>query len=174
MLEIGLLTAVFRNYSTKQVCQIEVADNYDHKHQELSADDRTRGLSRMSSDIATSLYRILATFGAVFETGTVRTVKAAYLRIALDLIESYYNDATVNGLHFDRDAEERAVEAFATNVLISGQDYLQTGQEIPYVPSWNRVRSVYPSAPKQLANIVALDYEEFASDLQPSRQAATR
>ena len=88
----------------------------------------------MSSDIATSLYRILATFGAVFETGTVRTVKAAYLRIALDLIESYYNDAMVNGLHFDRDAEERAVEAFATNVLISGQDYLQTGQRPALCP----------------------------------------
>jgi glucosyl-3-phosphoglycerate synthase len=171
-LEIGLLTEVFRNYSTKQVCQIEVADNYDHKHQALSADDRSRGLSRMSSDIATSLYRILATFGAVFETGTVRTVKAAYLRIALDLIESYYNDAMVNGLHFDRDAEERAVEAFATNVLISGQEYLQTGQDLPYVPSWNRVTSVYPSAPEQLAEIVALDYEEFGNVGESNRRAA--
>ena len=161
-LEIGILTEVFRNYSTKQVCQIEVADNYDHKHQHLSADDRSSGLSRMSSDISTSLYRILATFGSVFETGTVRTVKAAYLRIALDLIESYYNDAVVNGLRFDRDAEERAVETFASNVLTSGQDFLQSGQEVPYVPSWNRVLSVYPGAPQELADIVAKDYEEFA------------
>ena len=161
-LEIGILTEVFRNYSTKQVCQIEVADNYDHKHQDLSADDRSSGLSRMSSDISTSLYRILATFGSVFETGTVRTVKAAYLRIALDLIESYYNDAVVNGLRFDRDAEERAVETFASNVLTSGQDFLQSGQEVPYVPSWNRVLSVYPGAPQELADIVAKDYEEFA------------
>jgi glucosyl-3-phosphoglycerate synthase len=108
----------------------------------------------------------------VFETGTVRTVKAAYLRIALDLIESYYNDAMVNGLHFDRDAEERAVEAFATNVLISGQEYLQTGQDLPYVPSWNRVTSVYPSAPEQLAEIVALDYEEFGNVGESNRRAA--
>jgi glucosyl-3-phosphoglycerate synthase len=90
----------------------------------------------------------------------------------LDLIESYYNDATVNGLGFDRDAEERAVEAFATNVLISGQDYLQTGQDLPYVPSWNRVRSVYPSAPERLAEIVALDYEEFGIVDDASRRAA--
>lgn len=162
-LEIGILTEVYRNYSTKQVCQIEVADNYDHKHQDLSSDDRTKGLSRMSSDISTSLYRILATFGAVFQTGTVRTVKAAYLRIALDLIESYYNDAVVNGLGFDRDAEERAVETFASNVLTSGQDYLQSGQEVPYVPAWNRVLSVYPSAPQELARIVAQDYDEFGT-----------
>jgi glucosyl-3-phosphoglycerate synthase len=160
-LEIGILTEVFRNYSTKQVCQIEVADNYDHKHQELSADDKSRGLSRMSSDIGMALYRIMATFGTVFEAGTVRTVKAAYLRIALDLIESYYNDAVVNGLNFDRDAEERAVETFANNVLTAGQEFLRTGQELPYVPSWNRVLSVYPSAPADLAQIVKRDDDEF-------------
>jgi glucosyl-3-phosphoglycerate synthase len=160
-LEIGILTEVFRNYSTKQVCQIEAADNYDHKHQELSADDKSRGLSRMSSDIGMALYRIMATFGTVFEAGTVRTVKAAYLRIALDLIESYYNDAVVNGLNFDRDAEERAVETFANNVLTAGQEFLRTGQELPYVPSWNRVLSVYPSAPTDLAQIVERDHHEF-------------
>ena len=160
-LEIGILTEVYRNYSTKQVCQIEVADNYDHKHQDLSSNDKTKGLSRMSSDIATSLFRILATFGAVFETGTVRTVKAAYLRIALDLIESYYNDAVVNGLRFDRDSEERAVETFANNVLTSGQDYLESGQELPYVPTWNRVLSVCPTVPSRLAEIAAKDFDEF-------------
>jgi glucosyl-3-phosphoglycerate synthase len=79
----------------------------------------------------------------------------------------------VNGLHFDRDAEERAVEAFATNVLISGQDYLQTGQDLPYVPSWNRVKSVYPSAPEQLAEIVAADYEEFGN-AAPALRTAVR
>jgi glucosyl-3-phosphoglycerate synthase len=166
-LEIGILTEVFRNYSTKQVCQIEVADNYDHKHQELSADDKSRGLSRMSSDIGMALYRIMATFGTVFEAGTVRTVKAAYLRIALDLIESYYNDAVVNGLDFDRDAEERAVETFANNVLTAGQEFLRTGQELPYVPSWNRVLSVYPTAPEDLAQIVKRDDHEFRI-VQPS------
>lgn len=170
-LEIGILTEVFRNYSTKQVCQIEVADNYDHKHQELSADDRSRGLSRMSADIGMALYRIMATFGTVFETGTVRTVKAAYLRIALDLIESYNHDAIVNGLDFDRDAEERAVETFANNVLTAGQEYLCTGQELPYVPSWNRVLSVYPTAPADLAQIVEQDYAQFALTDNPKAVA---
>ena len=115
----------------------------------------------MSADIGMALYRIMATFGTVFETGTVRTVKAAYLRIALDLIESYYNDAIVNGLDFDRDAEERAVETFANNVLNAGQEFLRTGQELPYVPSWNRVLSVYPTAADDLAQIVSRDYAQF-------------
>ena len=103
----------------------------------------------------------MATFGAVFESGTVRTVKAGYLRFALDLIESYYNDAVVNGLDFDRHAAERAVETFANNVLRSGQDYLQSGQELPYVPTWNRVLSVCPTVPARLAEIAAKDYDDF-------------
>ena len=62
-LEIGVLTEVYRNHSTNRVCQVEVADNYDHKHQELSLEDSNKGLSRMSVDITKSLFRILATLG---------------------------------------------------------------------------------------------------------------
>ena len=120
-LEIGVLTEVYRNHSTNRVCQVEVADNYDHKHQELSLEDSNKGLSRMSVDITKSLFRILATLGFVFEQGTVRGTKASYLRIALDLMESYHDDARMNGLHFDRDSEERAVELFAANVLKAGR-----------------------------------------------------
>ena len=162
-LEVGILTEIYRNHSTKRVCQIEVADNYDHKHQELSADDSRRGLSRMSTDISTSLFRIMATFGLVFDQGTVRTVKASYLRIALDLIESYSNDATMNGLRFDRDAEERAIETFATNVLKAGRSFLDSGEEMPYVPSWNRVLSVYPGALDDFSANVAEDVAQYST-----------
>ena len=96
-LEIGLLSEMYRNYATNRVCQVEIADTYDHKHQQLSADDRSKGLSRMSLDIAKGLFRKLATFGVVFDPGVVRTVKACYYRIALDLIESYADDAIMNG-----------------------------------------------------------------------------
>lgn len=160
-LEIGVLSEVYRNYSTNRLCQVEVADNYDHKHQELSADDATRGLSRMSLDIATALFRKLATFGSVFDAGTIRTVKAAYLRIALDLIESYANDAEINGLTLDRDAEERAVELFASNILHGGQSFLESGEETPYIPSWGRVISMYTDVYEDLLAAVNADMAEF-------------
>ncbi len=161
-LEVGILTEVYRNHSTKRVCQVEIADNYDHKHQDLSPDDNSQGLSRMSVDISRSLYRIMATLGSVFELGTIRTVKASYLRIALDLIESYNNDATINGLKFDRDGEERAVETFASNVLQAGHNFLESGEELPYIPSWNRVLSIYPSLPGDFSELVAADIQEHS------------
>ncbi len=163
-LEIGVLSEVYRNYSTNRLCQVEIADNYDHKHQDLSPEDATKGLSRMSLDIATSLFRKMATFGSVFDKGTVRSVKAAYLRIALDLIESYASDAQINGLTLDRDAEERAVELFAGNVLAAGDVFLESGEETPYIPSWNRVTSVLPDIFADLKSAVASDMAEFDRD----------
>jgi len=160
-LEIGLLSEMFRNYSTNRLCQVEIADNYDHKHQDLSAEDASRGLSRMSLDIAKALFRKLATYGVVFESGTVRTAKACYYRIALDLIESYANDAAINGLGLDRHAEEQAVELFASNILKAGEAYLESGEESPFIPSWQRVQSVYGSVFDDLLGAVAADQAEF-------------
>ncbi|MEM1433190.1 MAG: glycosyl transferase [Pseudomonadota bacterium] len=160
-LEIGVLSEVYRNYSTNRLCQVEIADSYDHKHQELSAEDASRGLSRMSLDISKSLFRKLATIGCVFNSGTVRSVKAAYLRIALDLIESYANDAAINGLTLDRDAEERAVELFASNILKAGESFLESGEETPFIPTWNRVTSVYPDVYDDFKAAVAEDMAQF-------------
>ena len=112
-LEMGILSN-FMNYATSQICQV-AADNYDHKHQDLSADDKERGLSKMSSDIAKSLFRKMAQ-GEVFSTERIRTLKATYFRIALDLVESYHNDAVFNGLSYDRH-KSKAIEVFAENVM---------------------------------------------------------
>ena len=160
-LEIGVLSEVFRNYSTNRLCQVEIADTYDHKHQDLSSGDDSRGLSRMSLDIAKALFRKLATFGAVFDSGTVRTVKAAYLRVALDLIESYSNDAMMNGLRLDRHAEEQAVELFARNILKAGESFLEGGEESPFIPAWNRVTSVYRDVFEDLVQAVEADARDF-------------
>lgn len=84
-------------------------DTYDHKHQDLSLEDRSRGLSKMSCDITKSLYRKMATQGKVFSHEHIRTIKAAYYRIALDLVDSYHSDAMINGLKFDRHTEGSAV-----------------------------------------------------------------
>ena len=50
-LEIGILSELQRNYSSKLCCQVDIADQYDHKHQDLSENDQNKGLSRMTIDI---------------------------------------------------------------------------------------------------------------------------
>ena len=161
-LEVGLLSEMFRNYSTNRLCQVEIADTYDHKHQALSSDDATRGLSRMSLDIARAMFRKLATFGVVFDEGTVRTTKAAYYRIALDLIESYANDAAMNGLSLDRHAEEQAVEVFASNILKAGMAFLEGGEDAPFIPTWHRVTGEFPKIYTDMLEAVRSDHDAVA------------
>jgi len=143
-LEIGVLSEMKRNYSTNRICQVDIADVYDHKHQPLSEEDASRGLSKMSTDICKAIFRKLATQGEIFTTETFRSIKATYFRIALDFVETYYNDARMNGLTLDRHAEEKAVELFAENIMAAGEHFLANPMETPFIPSWNRVISAVP------------------------------
>lgn len=160
-LEIGVLSEMHRNYAHNRLCQADIADTYDHKHQNLSLEDRQKGLSKMSIDIAKALFRKMATQGIVFSNETFRTLKATYLRIALDFVETYHNDATYNGLHHDIHTEELAVEAFSENIVNAGQMFLDNPMETPFIPSWNRIASAMPDIFSRLRDAVEQDNKDF-------------
>lgn len=161
-LEIGVLSEMHRNYANNRLCQVDIADIYDHKHQDLSVDDQQGGLSKMSIDIAKALFRKLATKGTVFSPEHFRSIKATYYRIALDFVETYRNDALMNGLHFDIHQEEASVEMFSRNIMAAGQVFLENPMETPFIPSWNRVQSALPDIFQRLYDAVEADHQEFA------------
>ena len=161
-LEIGVLSEMYRNYANNRLCQVDIADCYDHKHQQLSAEDASTGLSRMSIDICKALFRKLATRGVVISAESFRSLKASYYRIALDFVETYHNDAHMNGLDYDVHGEERAVELFAENIMRAGEAFLDRPMERPFIPSWSRVSSAAPSILNRLAAAVEEDTAEYA------------
>ncbi|MBT9382999.1 glycosyl transferase [Pseudooceanicola sp. CBS1P-1] len=161
-LEIGVLSEAWRNMAPKSVCQVEIADSYDHKHQDLSQEDKTQGLSRMSIDICKAVFRKLAADGTVFTEEVFRTLKATYYRSALDLLDCYYNDAKANGLFIDRHQEEIAAELFAENIIEAGQAFLANPHETPFIPTWNRVHAADPDLMSDMLKAVAEDLKEFA------------
>jgi len=156
-LEIGVLSEMYRNQSRKHICQVEIADAYDHKHQDLSADYIDAGLSKMSIDIAKAIFRKLATEGVVLNKEIFRTLKAAYFREALDAVEAFYSDACMNGLSFDRHQEEKTVELFTQNIIHAGDHFLEFPSETPFIPSWNRVVSALPDVLDRLKDAVEED-----------------
>jgi len=162
-LEIGVLSEMHRNYSNNRLCQVDIADSYDHKHQDISSDDQTAGLSKMSIDIAKALFRKLATQGEVFSQESFRTLKATYYRVALDFVETYYNDAVMNGLKTDIHKEEEAVEMFARNIIDAGNIFLDQPMETPFIHSWNRVVSAMPDVFERLVAAVEDDHKTFSS-----------
>lgn len=161
-LEVGVLMEMARNYSTRRICQVEIADIYDHKHQEVSEHNDEGGLSKMSIDISKAFFRKLATNGIVFNKGTFRSLKATYYRIALDLIDSYRCDAMMNGLKIDCHAEENIVELFAENIMKAGDHFLNKPMDQPFVPHWTRVVSAIPDIYEQLLDAVRKDHELYS------------
>lgn len=172
-LEIGVLSEMYRNYSPNRLCQVDIAATYDHKHQDLSLDNTAGGLSKMSIDISKAFIRKLATQGETFSAEKFRTLKATYYRIALDYVETYRNDAMMNGLELDIHTEEKAVEMFAENILTAGNTFLENPMETPFIPSWNRVVSAIPDILSQLKTAVELDNQEFSQVLKESNTYAS-
>ncbi len=143
-LEIGMLAEVYRNTSLRRVCQVDVAENYEHKHQALSQDDASGGLNRMSGDICKSVLRTLAMEGVVFGPGFYTTLKVTYLRHAQDAIRSYHDDAVTNGLLFDRHSETMAVEVFLNALERGCEEFERAPLALTGLPNWNRVTSAIP------------------------------
>ncbi len=143
-LEVGVLAEVYRNCAVSRICQVDLTDNYEHKHQALSAGDRSRGLRRMTVDIAKSLFRTVAAEGLAFTRDHFRTLQVRYVRMAQDTIERYYADALVNGLEFDRHAEELAVATFARSLCEAAEEYCADPLGLPLIPNWNRVIAAVP------------------------------
>ena len=159
-IEVGVLSEMQRNFSPNNICQVDLADTYDHKHQDLSLNDETKGLSKMSIDIIKTFIKKLATQGNSFSRETFRSLKATYYRCALDMIDIYRSDATMNGLKFDSHTEEEAVELFAINIMKAGDDFYVNPMDTPFIPTWSRVKSAIPDFLTKLKDAVSEDNKD--------------
>jgi glucosyl-3-phosphoglycerate synthase len=159
-LEMGVLAEVHRNVSLARICQVDLVDNYEHKHQTLSADDPKKGLRRMSCDIAKSLFRTIASEGESLSRDHFRALQVRYVRMAEDTIHRYYADAMLNGLEFDRHGEEQAVHTFAKSLREAAQEYLDDPLGLPLIPNWNRVVAAVPDFFERLLEAVEMEAEE--------------
>jgi glucosyl-3-phosphoglycerate synthase len=156
-LEVGVLAEVYRNTSVKRICQVELCENYDHKHQELSPEDPEKGLNKMAIDIAKNIFRTLSAEGIVYSQGFFNTLCATYLRIAQDTIDRYHWDAIINGLEYGRHEEGRAVEVFTDAIRRAGKIITQDPLGPPQIPAWNRVFAAIPNFAEQLLEAVRED-----------------
>jgi glucosyl-3-phosphoglycerate synthase len=154
-LEIVTLFEALRHRAPTRICQVEIAERYDHKHQELSPDDADKGLNRMARDVGTHLLRTLAAAGVVLSVGLFKSLIAAYQREAEDAVADSYAVAMINGLSYDRHAEEMDVQTFARSLRVAIEDFLADPAGPPLVPNWSRVWAGVPEAGPMLRAAVA-------------------
>jgi glucosyl-3-phosphoglycerate synthase len=138
-LEIVTLFEALRHRAPVRICQVEIAERYDHKHQELSADDASTGLHRMAREIGMHLMRTLAAAGVELSTGMLNSLLAAYQREAEDAVADSYAVASINGLGFDRHEEEIEVQTFSGALRAAIAEFLADPAGPQLVPNWARV-----------------------------------
>jgi glucosyl-3-phosphoglycerate synthase len=156
-IEIETLAEVYRNCALKRICQVELCETYEHKHQPLSGEDPNKGLMKMSIDITKAIFRNLAIEGAPLSESLFKTLVVNYLRTAQDTIKRYHDDAAINGLVFDRHQETKMVEAFTKAIQIAGKEFLENPLYSPLIPNWNRVTSAIPDFLEKLQAVVEED-----------------
>lgn len=156
-IEVGVLAEVHRNCALRRICQVDLTDNYEHKHQPMSLEDPDKGLMKMGTDIAKCIFRTMSSMGFTLSSEFFVSLKSSYLRIAQDLIAHYECDSLINGLSYDRHTEGSAAEAFVRCIVSAGQQFLETPVETPYVPNWNRVASAIPGVYQRLVRIIEQD-----------------
>jgi len=158
-LEVGVLSEVYRNCALRRICQADIADAYEHKHQILSPDNADQGLLKMCVDITKSLFRNLASEGMVLSEAGLKALRAAYLQTAQDAINRYENDAAINSLKFDRHEERSAVEVFLKGMKLATETFTEDPLGVPMISNWSRVTGAIPDIFDRLTDAVERDHE---------------
>ncbi|MBC8337873.1 MAG: glycosyl transferase [Alphaproteobacteria bacterium] len=163
-LDFGLLAEVFQNSSTQRICQVDLIDTYEHKHQPISEADPEKGLFKMSIDIARTFCRTMVSEGEVFSDDAIETLRMAYVSMARDMIRKYHDTAMINNIPFDRDREDLAVQTFAEGLRLGAGFFRDAPLESPEMPNWNQITSAFPRFPAMLKEAVESDNEQRKAD----------
>jgi glucosyl-3-phosphoglycerate synthase len=144
-LEISTLESVYRRVPAGRVCQVDVSECYDHKHQDVSAGDPNGGLHRMAREVALAVYRGVAGEGKALGRELLRaTVPLAYRRAAAAMAERYAGDAEINGLEYSLHDELASVDVFARALEEAAAQFEERPGGVAALPSWARVESALP------------------------------
>ncbi len=120
--EIFTLIEVFRKASSPAQVMFS-REPFDHKHQEVSKEDKARGLNRMAVDIVTTLMNALVIEeGLEISETFFRDLAITYQAVAEEQIKKYSDDAGFSNLKHDRDYEEIMVkDVFRNSILTAGE-----------------------------------------------------
>jgi glucosyl-3-phosphoglycerate synthase len=159
-LEVSTLSEVYKNTSNRRICQTEIMDTYEHKHQELSSKSEGGGVYKMAADIAKAIFRVMAQEGVVFSEPDFKTLLAAYYQESRFEISKFNALSKLNGLEFNREKEIKAVEAFQDAIEEAARDFYTNPLGVPSMSQWTTVRSVLSDFSDKFAVAVELDAME--------------
>lgn len=144
--EIFTLIEVYRKASSAAQVMFSLSP-FDHKHQDVSLKDETRGLHRMAIDITTTLMNaLIVEEGLEISDTFFRDLAVTYQAVGEDHIKKYSDDAIFSNLKYDQDAEDGLVKGvFRESVLQAGDmltsPYRMTERFLRFVNSHKEFRT---------------------------------
>lgn len=156
-LEVSTLSEVYKNTSNRRICQTEIMESYEHKHQELGNPNSGGGIYKMANDIAKTLFRVLAQEGVVFSEASFKTLLATYFQESRFEISKYNALSKLNALNYNRENEIRAVTAFENAIKEASHEFYEDPMGVPALSPWITVRSVLPDFSDKFAKYVKKD-----------------
>ena len=162
-LELGVLAETFRHCAPRAVCQAELCDNYDHKHQSLSPRDPSRGLHKVAREVVLALFRSMSAEGVKMSAVPFAALQTAYSRHAADALRLYSADAQINSLEYPRQDEELAVRTFVSAIREAMEIFPAPAEVGAYAPSWDHLAAEMPDFLPALREAIAADAGALAA-----------
>jgi len=160
-LEVSTLSEVYENTSVRRICQTEIMETYEHKHQELKSEEPKHelegGVAKMAMDIAQTIFRIMSQRGVTFSKESLKTLRTSFFQESRKAISRYDALAKFNSLHFERKKEIEAVEIFDKALKKACKEFSKDPLGVPSLSAWISVRSVLPELSEEFINIVEKD-----------------
>jgi glucosyl-3-phosphoglycerate synthase len=137
-LEIGSLCEVHRLLEPREVCQVDLAILYDHKHQTLDPDQPREGLLGMVSDIALSVLSHLEREGCKFDSAILESICEGYQQAAADFVRRYRDVAFFNQIPFAQSRETEISRLFLERLREVAGEFANGARTSP-LPPWNQL-----------------------------------
>jgi glucosyl-3-phosphoglycerate synthase len=141
--EVGMLGEVYRLVRIPRICQVELTERYDHKHQTVGSNGSS-GLARMASDIARTFFTHLSSQGIVLKQEAFNTLRLTYLMHAREGVNVYEAFTEMHDhLTFDLHSELSTVETFAAAIEEAVSDFYRHPFGSPVIPDWRRIEVAF-------------------------------
>ncbi len=160
-LEVSTLSEVYDKTSVRRICQTEIMESYEHKHQELTGENPAQelegGVAKMAIDIAQTIFRVMTQSGVTFSKESLTTLRSSFFHESRKAIARYDAVAKFNGLNFDRKKEIDAVETFDNALKEACEMFLADPLGVPSLSAWTSIRSVCPEISDRFKETVNKD-----------------
>ena len=146
-LELGMLWSICLHNWTVRSCQVEVADDYRHRHHPVDcADTGRQSLSKMAAGLAVSLFSMLEHEGYPLTRWHHNAFLTSFEQCAQTLHRAYRLDATHNDLGWDDGLESSAQSTFLNSVKCAMTSAHEVSAADAVMPAWKWVLEEVPEA----------------------------